>query len=71
MSGVNVEATVALARGAGVGVVASGGIATLHDLQGLKDAFADCPELFLGAITGRAIYEGDLSVAKGQALLDA
>ena len=71
MSGVNVDATVALARGAGVGVVASGGIATLHDLQRLKDAFADCPELFLGAITGRAIYEGDLSVAEGQSLLDA
>ena len=71
MSGVNVDATVALARGAGVGVVASGGIATLHDLQRLKEAFADCPELFLGAITGRAIYEGDLSVAEGQSLLDA
>ena len=71
MSGVNVDATVALAQGADVGVVASGGIATLQDLQQLKDAFADCPELFLGAITGRAIYEGDLSVAKGQALLDA
>ena len=71
MSGVNVDATVALARGAGVGVVASGGIATLHDLQRLKEAFADYPELFLGAITGRAIYEGDLSVAEGQSLLDA
>ena len=29
------------------------------------------PGVVLGAITGRAIYEGDLSVAKGQALLDA
>ena len=71
MSGVNVDATVALARGASVGVVASGGIATMQDLQRLKDAFADCPELFIGAITGRAIYEGDLSVADGQSLLDA
>ena len=71
MSGVNVDATVALARGAGVGVVASGGIATLQDLQRLKNAFAECPELFLGAITGRAIYEGGLSVSAGQALLDA
>jgi len=71
MSGVNVDATVALARGAGVGVVASGGIATLHDLQRLKHAFAECPELLLGAITGRAIYEGDLSISAGQALLDA
>ena len=32
MSGVNVDATVALAQGADVGVVASGGIATLQDL---------------------------------------
>jgi phosphoribosylformimino-5-aminoimidazole carboxamide ribonucleotide (ProFAR) isomerase len=42
----------------------------LQDVQRLKDAFADCSELLLGAITGRAIYEGDLSVAEGQALFD-
>lgn len=71
MSGVNVQATVALAKGAGVGVIASGGIAHLDDVQRLKDGFAECPELFLGAITGRAIYEGDLSIAEGQALFDA
>jgi phosphoribosylformimino-5-aminoimidazole carboxamide ribotide isomerase len=70
MSGVNAEATAALARTAGVGVIASGGIARLQDVQRLKDAFADCSELLLGAITGRAIYEGDLSVAEGQALFD-
>ena len=71
MSGVNVEATVALAQGAGVGVIASGGIAHLDDVQRLKDGFVKCPELFLGAITGRAIYEGGLSIAEGQALFDA
>ena len=53
MSGVNVQAV--LGRGAGVGVIASGGIAHLDDVQRLKDGFAECPELFLGAITGRAI----------------
>ena len=71
MSGVNVEATVALAQGAGVGVIASGGIARLDDVLRLKDGFVKCPELFLGAITGRAIYEGGLSIAEGQALFDA
>lgn len=71
MSGVNAEATVALAKNAGIGVVASGGIAKAADVKRLKDAFADCPELLLGAITGRAIYQGDLAISEGQALFDA
>jgi phosphoribosylformimino-5-aminoimidazole carboxamide ribotide isomerase len=71
MSGLNTEATVELARGANVGVIASGGITTLDDLSELKAAFKACPELLIGAITGRAIYEGALDVGLGQALLDA
>jgi phosphoribosylformimino-5-aminoimidazole carboxamide ribonucleotide (ProFAR) isomerase len=42
----------------------------MQDLQVLKEAFAAQPELLLGAITGRAIYEGTLDVAQGQAFLD-
>lgn len=71
MSGVNAEATLALAQGANVGVIASGGISTLEDLSRLKAAFSASPHLLLGAITGRAIYEGTLDLALGQALLDA
>jgi len=71
MQGLNVEATLALAKAAGLPVIASGGVTELTDLAALKTAFADSPELLLGAITGRAIYEGTLDVAAGQALFDA
>ena len=70
MQGLNVEATLALAKAAGLPVIASGGVTELADLQMLKAAFAQSPELLMGAITGRAIYEGALDVAAGQALLD-
>jgi len=71
MQGLNVDATLALAKAARLPVIASGGVTELADLSALKTAFADSPELLFGAITGRAIYEGTLDVAQGQALLDA
>ena len=71
MQGLNVDATLVLAKAAGLPVIASGGVTELGDLQTLKMAFAQEPELLMGAITGRAIYEGTLDVAAGQALLDA
>ena len=71
MSGLNVHATAELARHSGVPVIASGGVTSLEDLNALKAEFADVPELLIGAITGRAIYEGSLDLASGQALLDA
>jgi len=71
MSGLNVEATVQLAKAANVAVIASGGVTTLDDLVELKAGFADCGDLLIGAITGRAIYEGRLDFAAGQQLLDA
>ncbi|XOV84042.1 MAG: 1-(5-phosphoribosyl)-5-[(5-phosphoribosylamino)methylideneamino]imidazole-4-carboxamide isomerase [bacterium] len=70
MSGLNVEATHALAVASNLPVVASGGVTTLADLAALKKAFAGHEALLFGAITGRAIYEGTLDVAAGQALLD-
>lgn len=70
MSGLNVSATLNLAQTGGVPVIASGGVSTLEDLSALKLAFQPCPQLLLGAITGRAIYEGTLDLAQGQALLD-
>lgn len=68
LSGVNVEATVRLARAIHVPVIASGGIRTLEDVRALC-AVAD--EGIAGAITGRAIYEGTLDFAEGQALADS
>ncbi|MDT8895524.1 1-(5-phosphoribosyl)-5-[(5-phosphoribosylamino)methylideneamino]imidazole-4-carboxamide isomerase [Halomonas sp. I1] len=67
MGGVNVEATAELARQGGLPVIASGGVTNLDDLRSLVGA--DEPGI-LGAITGRAIYEGSLDVAEGQRLCD-
>lgn len=67
MQGVNVEATVKVAEAAQIPVIASGGITDLDDIRALK-AVAD--QGILGAITGRAIYEGSLDVAEAQRLAD-
>lgn len=67
MQGVNVEATVRLAQAISIPVIASGGITNLDDIRGLC---AVAGEGISGAITGRAIYEGTLDFAEGQALAD-
>ncbi len=67
MQGVNVEATVAMARASGIPVIASGGITDIDDIRALR---AVASEGIYGAITGRAIYEGTLDVAEAQRLCD-
>ncbi|HDY83393.1 MAG: 1-(5-phosphoribosyl)-5-[(5-phosphoribosylamino)methylideneamino]imidazole-4-carboxamide isomerase [Gammaproteobacteria bacterium] len=67
MQGVNVEATVAMARASSIPVIASGGITNLDDIKAL---LAVAREGICGAITGRAIYEGTLDVAEAQRLCD-
>ncbi len=67
MSGVNVDATVKLAQAIHIPVIASGGITNLDDIRALCEV-AD--EGIMGAITGRAIYEGTLDFAEGQKLAD-
>jgi phosphoribosylformimino-5-aminoimidazole carboxamide ribotide isomerase len=67
MSGVNVESTVKLAQAITIPVIASGGITNMDDIRALCEV-AD--EGIMGAITGRAIYEGTLDFAEGQALAD-
>ncbi|MFO7188085.1 MAG: 1-(5-phosphoribosyl)-5-[(5-phosphoribosylamino)methylideneamino]imidazole-4-carboxamide isomerase [Pseudomonadota bacterium] len=67
LSGVNVEATVALAQQLRIPVIASGG------LNGLDDVRALCAveqEGVMGVIAGRAIYEGTLDFKAAQALAD-
>jgi len=67
LTGVNIEATLALAKQISAPVIASGGI------NGLDDVKALCkiePEGVVGAITGRAIYEGKLDFARAQKLAD-
>jgi phosphoribosylformimino-5-aminoimidazole carboxamide ribotide isomerase len=60
-SGANVAIFAEAARLAHLPVVASGGVASLDDLRALKVFFA---EGVVGAITGRALYEGRFSVAE-------
>lgn len=67
MTGVNLESTAELARAITIPVIASGGITNLDDVRELSKV---AEEGITGAITGRAIYEGTLDFAEGQALAD-
>jgi phosphoribosylformimino-5-aminoimidazole carboxamide ribotide isomerase len=67
LSGVNIEATVKLAQTLHIPVIASGGITNLDDVRALCGV-AD--EGIIGAITGRAIYEGTLDFTEAQRLAD-
>ena len=58
-TGVNVEQTRQLARAVSVPVIASGGVATLADIDALL-AVRDCS--FYGVIIGRALYTGAISL---------
>ena len=68
MQGVNVEATLEMARASSIPVIASGGITNMEDIKALRAVSA---QGIMGAITGRAIYEGSLDVAEAQAYCDA
>lgn len=61
LSGVNVKATASLARETGCPVIASGGLNGLSDVSDLLAVESDG---VVGAITGRAIYEGTLDLAE-------
>ncbi len=65
LSGVNIPATVALARSLTIPVIASGGITGLEDVRALCEVEF---EGIMGAITGRAIYEGTLDFAEANQL---
>ena len=67
MQGVNVEATADLARQTSIPIIASGGITNLDDIAGLLH---HAKEGIMGAITGRAIYEGSLDFGAAQTMSD-
>ena len=67
MQGLNLESTAALAEAIDIPVIASGGVTTLADVQQLQQ---HARKGILGAITGRAIYEGTLNLAEAQAWCD-
>jgi phosphoribosylformimino-5-aminoimidazole carboxamide ribotide isomerase len=67
LSGVNIDATVALARKLTAPVIASGGLHNLADVESLCKVES---EGIIGAITGRAVYQGTLDFAAAQKLAD-
>lgn len=67
MKGVNVEATVALARAISIPVIASGGITNLDDIRALCEVAG---EGVMAAVIGRALYEGTLDLVAAQQLAD-
>jgi phosphoribosylformimino-5-aminoimidazole carboxamide ribotide isomerase len=67
MTGVNVDSTVRLAQSITIPVIASGGITNMDDI---RDLCAVSDEGIMGAITGRALYEGALDLAEAQKLAD-
>ena len=58
MGGPNISATEALARAVTIPVIASGGVASLADLEALK-----ATNVIAGAISGRALYDGAIDLA--------
>jgi phosphoribosylformimino-5-aminoimidazole carboxamide ribotide isomerase len=60
LAGGNVAATAELARSSGLGVIASGGVATLADIRALATYACDGIE---GVVVGQAIYTGALDLA--------
>uniref|UniRef100_A0A450XV33 1-(5-phosphoribosyl)-5-[(5-phosphoribosylamino)methylideneamino] imidazole-4-carboxamide isomerase n=1 Tax=Candidatus Kentrum sp. MB TaxID=2138164 RepID=A0A450XV33_9GAMM len=67
MTGINIDAVVAVARAITIPVIAAGGLHTLNDVKALCRVE---DEGIIGAITGRAIYEGTLDFAEGQKIME-
>ncbi|MYN12392.1 1-(5-phosphoribosyl)-5-[(5-phosphoribosylamino)methylideneamino]imidazole-4-carboxamide isomerase [Pusillimonas sp. TS35] len=67
LSGVNIDATVNLARHVNIPVIASGGVTDLRDIEALCAVEGEGIE---GAILGRSLYEGTLDFAAAQDLAD-
>ncbi len=61
LTGVNIQATRELARGTGLNVIASGGVASLEDVYRTLDGTEDG---VTGLIIGRALYDGEIDLAE-------
>ena len=66
LMGLNIAATLELAHAVSIPVIASGGLASLADVQRLLQP--DCARL-AGAISGRALYDGRLDPGEALALI--
>jgi phosphoribosylformimino-5-aminoimidazole carboxamide ribotide isomerase len=66
LKGLNLDATIALADAISIPVIASGGLASIADVQAL---LAPRAHKLGGAIAGRALYDGRLDAAAALALI--
>ena len=66
LQGLNIEGTVALADAITIPVIASGGLASLADIERLLQP--ECGRI-AGAITGRALYDGRIDPAEALELI--
>ena len=68
LKGLNIASTLALANAVAIPVIASGGLASLADVERLLEP--DCRKI-AGAIAGRALYDGRLDAAAALKLIRA
>jgi phosphoribosylformimino-5-aminoimidazole carboxamide ribotide isomerase len=66
LKGINFEKTLELANSVNIPIIASGGLASIKDVQRLLEP--DCT-ILEGAISGRAIYDGGLDPKEALALI--
>ena len=66
LAGINWAGTLALARAVTIPVIASGGLASMDDIERLSRP--EC-QILEGAISGRALYDGRIDPAKALAVL--
>lgn len=65
LQGINLEATIELAKESGLKVIASGGVSSLDDIRQVKEHEADGLE---GVIVGQAIYTGRIDLSRALAI---
>ncbi|WP_181703502.1 1-(5-phosphoribosyl)-5-[(5-phosphoribosylamino)methylideneamino]imidazole-4-carboxamide isomerase [Chthonobacter albigriseus] len=68
LKGLNMEATLDLARAVSIPVIASGGLASMDDIDRMLEPDA---RILDGAITGRALYDGRLDPSEALARIAA
>jgi phosphoribosylformimino-5-aminoimidazole carboxamide ribotide isomerase len=68
MTGINIDATFNLAQQLKTPIIASGGLNSIKDVEAVCAKLA--PEGIIGAIAGRALYEGKLDLKRAQAAAD-
>jgi phosphoribosylformimino-5-aminoimidazole carboxamide ribotide isomerase len=66
LTGLNLDATIALAEAVSIPVIASGGLASIDDIRKLTEPRA---QKLAGAIAGRALYDGRLDAAEALGMM--